>query len=292
MARPFDASLKVMLEAGPADWLALAGLPVRPAVVIDADVSAVSAASDKVVRVEDDPPWLFDLNFQTGPDAGLPRRVHLYNTLLHERHRMPVHSLVVLLTRDANLSVIDGHHTRAFAGEPPYLEFRYQVIRVWALPPELLLAGGLATLPLAPIGAVTTDKLPRIIRRMGERLAAPTATDVAPELWTATMILMGLKFEKALIQKLIHEVRGMAESVTIDIFKEWGAMERSRKILLQQGAELFGPPTDEVKQQIQGVSDLDRFDELSLRLLKVKNWDELLAPPAPPPKAAKPRRKK
>src|SRR4051812_2353909 len=119
MALPFDATLKAMLEAGPADWLALAGLPVRPAAVIDADVSAVSAASDKVIRAEDDPPWLFDLNFQTGPDASLPRRVHLYNTLLHERHRMPVRSAVVLLSRDANLSVLDGRYARQFPGEVP-----------------------------------------------------------------------------------------------------------------------------------------------------------------------------
>ncbi|HZT80116.1 MAG TPA: hypothetical protein VFA26_07840 [Gemmataceae bacterium] len=32
--------------------------------------------------------------------------------------------------------------------------FRYGVVRVWQLPPEQLLTGGLGTLPLAPIGAV------------------------------------------------------------------------------------------------------------------------------------------
>lgn len=121
MSKPFDATLKAMLEAGPADWLALAGHPGLAAEVIDADVSAVSAASDKVVKVAGRSPWLFDLNFQTGPDASLPRRVHLYNTLLHERHRLPVRSAVVLLTRDANLAAIDGRFARRFPGEPPYL---------------------------------------------------------------------------------------------------------------------------------------------------------------------------
>ena len=293
MAKPFDASLKMMLEAGPADWLVLTGLPVRTAVVIDSDVSAVSAASDKVIEVRDEPPWLFDLNFQTGPDASLPRRVHLYNTLLHERHKLPVRSAVILLTRDAKLSVIDGRYIRQFPGEDPYLEFRYQVIRVWELPPDVLLAGGFATLPLAPIGAVTEAELPGMIRRMGERLAEPAAVEAAPELWTASSILMGLKYEKALIQRLIQEVRGMAESVTIEIFEEWGALKRAKKTILQMGAVKFGtPPSDEVRQRIQGIDDLNRFDQLDIRLLQVNSWGELLAEPPPVKPAKVPRRKK
>ena len=66
-------TLKAMLEVGPADWLALAGHPGLTAGVIDADVSAVSAASDKVVKAVGRSPWLFDLNFQTGPDTSPPR---------------------------------------------------------------------------------------------------------------------------------------------------------------------------------------------------------------------------
>ena len=193
MPKPFDATLKMMLEAGPSDWLVLAGLPPRPGVVIDADVSAVTAATDKVIRVDDDPPWLFDLNFQTGADRSLPRRVHLYNTLLHERHGLPVRSTVILLTRDANLRSINGHYSRRFAGEAPYLDFRYQVIRVWELSPEELLRGGLSLLPLAPISAVEPEELPGVLHRMNERLAEPGAKKYAPELWTASTILLGLR---------------------------------------------------------------------------------------------------
>ena len=38
-----------------------------------------------------------DLNFQAGRDADLPRRLWLYNALLHHRYRVPVHSIVLLL---------------------------------------------------------------------------------------------------------------------------------------------------------------------------------------------------
>ena len=52
MSKPFDAAGKVLLELDPSGWLTLLGSP-RPADrvrVIDADVSAVSLAADRVVR--------------------------------------------------------------------------------------------------------------------------------------------------------------------------------------------------------------------------------------------------
>src|SRR4051794_13258183 len=106
MSKRFDATVKGLLERGPSDWPALAGFAGRQVEVIDADVSTVTAASDKVLRVRDTPPWLMDVNFQTGPDASLPRRVHLYNALLEDRHDLPVRSVVVLLRKQANLATI------------------------------------------------------------------------------------------------------------------------------------------------------------------------------------------
>jgi hypothetical protein len=37
------------------------------------------------------------------------------------------------------------------------------MIRVWQIPPAQLLAGGLGTVPLAPVSAVTERELPGII---------------------------------------------------------------------------------------------------------------------------------
>jgi hypothetical protein len=42
-------------------------------------------------------------------------------------------------------------------------------MRVWRLPPEPLLTGGLPLLALAPISAVTEAELPGIIQRMERR---------------------------------------------------------------------------------------------------------------------------
>lgn len=110
------------------------------------------------------------VDFQAGPDRTLPRRLHGYNGLLEDRHDLLVWSVAVLLRPQANLSTINGLYERGFPGERPYLRFEYQVIRVWELPPDLLLKGGLGTLPLAPISAVTGDQLPGVIERMKRRV--------------------------------------------------------------------------------------------------------------------------
>ncbi len=51
-----------------------------------------------------------------------------------------------------------------------YLLFEYNVVRVWELPVAQILAGDLATLPLAPITQVTAEDLPAVVRRMDERI--------------------------------------------------------------------------------------------------------------------------
>lgn len=52
----------------------------------------------------------------------------------------------------------------------------------------------------------------------------------------------------------------------------------TRKVLLRQGRLKFGPPDAAAIAAIEGISDLDRLDSLSERLLTVNSWDELLAP--------------
>jgi len=119
MSKPFDATLKGMVEVAPVGWPDFAGYAAAGVDVIDADVSTVTAASDKVLRVRGKPPWILDVNFQRGPDASLPRRVHLYNAILENRHDLLVRSVVILLTPEANLSAISGRYVRRFPGEKP-----------------------------------------------------------------------------------------------------------------------------------------------------------------------------
>ena len=90
--------------------------------------------ADKVLRVRGSPDWIMHFEFQSGPDASLPRRLHGYNVLLQHRHNLLVRSVAVLLRPQADLANVTGVHECRFADEPAYLTFRYQVIRIWQVP--------------------------------------------------------------------------------------------------------------------------------------------------------------
>src|SRR5262249_53588866 len=170
-AKPFDPTLKALVETGPADWPVLLGQPAAPTDVIDADIATVSGAADKVLRVRADPPYLLHLEFQAGHDAAeLPRKLHLRNTLLENRHELPVLSAAILLRPEADSPALTGERQLELPGRGPYNVFHYQVVRVWQLPPGPLPRGGLGTLALAPVSAVTEAELPGIITEMEARL--------------------------------------------------------------------------------------------------------------------------
>jgi hypothetical protein len=83
VAKPFDATIKYLVEGFPADWLALAGLGlVERVAAVDANLSTITAEADKVLRVEAPEPWLVHIEFQTSHEANFPRRLLRYNSLL------------------------------------------------------------------------------------------------------------------------------------------------------------------------------------------------------------------
>ena len=290
MSKPFDAALKGMLEESPADWAALAGFPRQKVSVVDADISSVSAAADKVLLVRGKENWLLHFEFQSGPDRTLPRRMHCYNALLEDRHELPVRSVAVLLAPRADSSSLTGIYERHFDGEQPYLAFRYQIIRVWQMPVEQLLSGGLGTLPLAPISNVAEPELASVIDRMRAQTkhwARPTARDV----WTATYLLMGLRYQPILVKGVLQGVLEMEESTTYQEIlakgAQAGALAEAKKTLLLLGRERFGRASARVKQIVEAINDLDRLEDLELQVLKAANWDALLERPNPRSKGRK-----
>ena len=173
---------------------------------VNADVSTVTAAADKVLLIHaDQGDFLQHIDFQSGPDASLPRRAHCYNALLEERHGLPVEIVVVLLRPEANLKVINGlyRHWLPTTGEP-YLQFRYRLVRVWELPVDRLLQAGLGMLPWAPISAVSSKDLPDVIARMEQRLKAEADPARTGEFWTATKVFLGLRYEAEFVEQLLH----------------------------------------------------------------------------------------
>ena len=280
MPGPIDDTLKHLTELSPQDWVVRGGWPAAGAVVIDADIGTVSAATDKAIRVSGPPDWLVAVDFQSGHDtvAKLPDLL-LYNSALFRRHGLQVHTLFVLLHRGADSPQLTGLYERGQSGLPFDVALRYTIVRVWQVPAKKWLSGGVGLLPLAPLGDVEAADLPVVIAMMKRRFARE-APQQAGELWSATYILMGLRYEQALIQTLLKGVPAMKESVTYQAIlhegKTLGEIEEAKRILVLQGRNRFGEPSAEALAALDAVTDVKKLEALSARLLEVKNWKDLL----------------
>ena len=101
MAKPFDATMRKLIELEPAAWLRFLHIPVSdPArvMVIDSNLSTVTAEADRVLWVDEACTWIEHVELQAARDIELPDRVHGYSTLLHRSRKVPVHATIVSVT--------------------------------------------------------------------------------------------------------------------------------------------------------------------------------------------------
>ncbi len=110
------------------------------------------------------------------------------------------------------------------------------MLRVWEMPVATLLAGGPSLLPLAPISNVRREHLPGVVERIKEQLVRLPAPESA-KLWTATYVLVGLRYSRQLAAQLLEGVIGMEDSVTYQAIVEKGiekgAVSEARKFFLR-----------------------------------------------------------
>jgi hypothetical protein len=117
MSKPFDATTRNLIELNPAEWAAYLGNTVAdPGRVrlIDSNLSTITAEVDRVIRLEDLIPWLWNIEFQAGRDLGLAIRLHFYSTLLHHHHKLPVRTSLILLREAAFGPELTGYHEQRY----------------------------------------------------------------------------------------------------------------------------------------------------------------------------------
>jgi predicted transposase YdaD len=296
MSLPFDATLKELVQAHPADWdwLAMLDVPLSgPVEILTPDLSTLTAFTDIVLSTGDS---LLHLDFQSGPDPTLPRRILLYNVLLHDGYGVPVHSVVILLRPRADRGDLTG--TLSYAARPGRgkLEFAFEVIRLWQVPVERLLRSGLGTLPLAvlgqmPAGRAADEALPEVIARLVQRIEGEAPSEQGPILLTASFVLTGLRVSQQRVLELFQGVRKMRESTAYQAIldegraeglimgESKGRAEEARQLLLRLGRKKLGPSEARVEETIRGIDNVDRLELLIERLLEAASWQELLQTP-------------
>lgn len=296
MSKPYDATSKELIERDPADWLRLAGFRVRgPVSIIDSDVSTITGAADKIIRVDEPDPWLAHLELMSGYERKLGLRLNRYSVLVEYQHKLPVHSIVILLRPNADGSDITGQFQRKLPNGTVYDDFKYQVIRVWKEPLATFLTGSIATLPLAPLADVPVEQIDSVVLVMEQRLKeAGTDPVSANEMWAATYILMGMRYPEEVTSQLLAKVSHMRESTTYQAIlaegetkgrvegrvegRAEGGVEVMHKVLLRLGTHRFGPAPDNIRIAIEAITDLERLESLTEKVLDVSSWDDLLDP--------------
>lgn len=285
MSLPFDATLKDLAAQGPPAFLAEFDVPpTGPVRVLNPDLSTVTSGADVVFGLGDPLTTVVHIDFQASASATKHCDLLVYNALLHRQFRVPVHTLILLLRPQARHRNLDG--TLRFEARPGRgrMDFGYEVIELWERPAEQLLAGGLGTLPLAPLGRLPEgvsleEGLTVVIRRLVERVFAEAPQDQARRLLTSAYVLTGMRVPRDQARHLFQGVRAMHESDTYLAILEEGAAARNQKMLLLMGGKRFGKPDEGIKTTIEAITDLDHLERLTLRILDATSWTDLLQTP-------------
>lgn len=205
----FDRTLKLIAEQEPAgllDWLAAVLSLPEPVTLLDANLSKELLDSPREVDVlwragAKGKPLLIHLEFQLKQDeAGRPEmgeRLAGYIVRVYEREHLPLLSVVIYLRRMGKLprppfvipSGLDGRST---------LRCDYEVIKMWELAPETVLARPYPALwPLA--GMMRGVKADTVIGIAQQIIETPLAQEQKSELIGQLVVLAGVQItEKAI----------------------------------------------------------------------------------------------
>ncbi len=283
---PFDVSTKELVWDDPAACLNRFGVgPPGPVDVIDSDITALTAAADKVLRVGGPNPYLVNIEFQSYHDAELVRTLWFRQVALDYRHDLPVVTVLVLLCKEANSPRLTGLYERQAPDGSSINRYNYRVVRLWTEDPDQYLNAAITLVPLAPLTDVKEESLRELVQRMAERINSvpPTRAD---KLWGATYLLMGLRYPEALATHLLEGVANVTQSTTYQaILREGrneglieGRLSGERRILIRLGTKRFGPPEAAMLAAIEAIQDVNRLELLGERILEpdVQSWVDLL----------------
>lgn len=282
MPLPFDATLKDMVQQHPRDFLGALGMDTPGHVtVLNVDLSTVTTSTDAAFAIGSASQRIIHIDFQSGPSADLHRHVLAYNVLLHRHHRVPVHSVVLLLRPRARHRNLTGALVYEALPERGRMEFKYEIIELWQRPVEELLTSSLVALPLAPLGRLPEGVpketgLSAVIERLAERLITEAPPEEARRLLTAAFVLTGLRVRRTKAREFFRGVRVMRESDTYMAIIEEGEVSGMVRVLMRQGKKRFGPPDATVEARLRAITDPDRLESLCERVLEARDWQDLL----------------
>lgn len=283
---------KHLIEGFATDWIGLLApmIDLPPSVQIeplDADLSTVQVMADKVFRLRHPDIGILHLEPQASRDAELPDRLLVYNSLIQRRHGGPVHSVVILLRREADFPAMTGTLSRTRSNGREFLRFEYDVIRAWQLSADTLLEGPIGALPLSVLADDARGRLEDVVGRMDRRLRdEPTPDSTRKLLLASSFILSGLRYNEDEIQTAFLGVTGMKESITYQAILREGRSEGIKEgiaggtIAARQAdlidvlEERFGVVPPELATRIRTMSDSAKLQAAIRQAVRVQSLSE------------------
>ena len=156
------------------------------------------------------------------------------------------------------------------------------------------MTAGVNLVPLAPLTNIAEEALPGLVQRMADRINAEPQPRAAM-LWTATYLLLGLRFSNDFAYHLLEGVHNMQESTTYQAILEEGRNEglvegrneglmkgrvtEAQRLLIMLGEERFGEPDGATRDLIEATHDLERLERLTKRVIdtNVHDWIGLVS---------------
>ena len=284
-----DTTTRELLADNPPAWVAYMRLHAGGLMqVMDSNVASTAAEIDQVYRVSKPRPHLIHIEVQARWDNTLARRMWRYNALLDLKYDLRVRSVALLLRPTADSKQLTGVLDLRLPDGDRVVEFHYSVVRAWQQPVEPLLTGPLATLPMATLADVPVADLPDILHQIDSRFIAETSPENAAIMMVRALFLTGMRMDPEQVKVLKRGLRTMnilkESSFSRPYFEEGekvgerrGQIAEAKKLLIRQGQVQFGRLDKATRAKIQSIEDLERLEDLSVRLLNVASWADLLA---------------
>ena len=225
---------------------------------------------------------ILHLEFQTVPpsDPPLPFRMLDYWVRLHRKYRCRIDQVVIFLKSTTSQMA----YSNEFRDTNTW--HRYQVIRLWEQDPLPLLANR-ALLPLATLARSNNPN--QLLQQVVAEVDTIEEKPLRGNLAACVDVLAGLRFDKALVRRLLRE-EIMEESVTYqDIIQKGvqkglqqgiqqgldrGKQEEAVLIVMRLLTLRLGLIDPVLQQRIEGLS-ITRLEELSEALLDFKTATDL-----------------
>jgi hypothetical protein len=262
-----DHPLKRLVSLFIDDFAAwLLNSPVRGARPLNVELPADIFTTDQVFRVTlaDGHDLVLHIEFQgRRSHPPMPWRMLEYMSRLAVTYRLPLWSVVFYVGAGAGVDDTGHHEIQGPAAVVP-LVWHYQVVRLWQLPAEDLLALDQPAL-LALVGQTRLDHPAVVLPAVVARLRQVPDAEARGRLLTALLALLPQEEIVTMVERLLEDERLLLDTPYLRRIREEGRLVARRRSIVEVLTIRFAPPAAALQQVTQYVETLT--DEAALEQL-------------------------